>query len=66
MNGVSTPREIVIRIIEHHGPVLGRQVGTLCASVGYTNLRSTYAVLFNAKTAGLIHKDTKGRWTAPK
>jgi len=61
-----TPLELVQRIVAHHGPILGKQVVSLCASVGYTNKRSTGAVLFNARRAKTLTKDAHGRWTCPK
>ena len=59
-----TPRDLVHRVVAHHGPILAKQVATRCADVGYTNPRSTYAVLYNAKRAGTLVKDDKDRWTA--
>ena len=58
-----TPKSVVQQIVAHHGPILGKQVVSLCSMVGFTNTRSTRAVLFNAKRSGTLKKDDHGHWT---
>ena len=66
MSQPRTPTDLVVHIVQHHGPILGRQVVSLCSSVGYTNETSTKAVLFNARKSGTLRKNPQGAWLLDK
>ena len=59
-----THPEIVHMVIKQYGPIKGKDVIAKCAEFGFTNPRSTSAVLFNAYRAGTIIKDEEGHWTS--
>lgn len=60
-----THPEVVRLIIAQHGPISGKDVVAKCVEFGFTNPRSTSAILFNAKKAGTLIKDETGGWTVP-
>lgn len=57
-----THPEVVHLIIAQYGPISGKDVVAKCSEFGFTNKQSTSAILFNARKAGTLAKDTNDCW----